>query len=236
MKRLTPLEGYDLYAGNYRKDHPYLDTFMEGAESESWVRALDALLADHPRVVAVDAGCGDGRTLGRWARRIEKHELGETVTLWGLDFSPKMVEAARGRIKGVRWQVVDVGNLEAVAAWTQAHGPADLVSAFFLVVHFDRPERFFQCMAALLAPGGRLVMNTIPQPKAPELRASGKPVVIEAWDHTADEMVVCGHEAGFQLTHRQDFTEANEVISTLLEWTKAPQEGPGELSGVGQLH
>jgi len=219
MKRLTPLEGYDLYAGNYRKDHPYLDTFMEGGESEAWIRALDALLAEKEKVVAVDVGCGDGRTLGRWARRVEKHELLERVTLWGLDFSPKMIEAARGRVKGVKWEVTDVGNLEAVKAWRQAHGPADLVSAYFLVVHFDRPERFFRCMAGLLAPGGRLVMNTIPQPKAPELRASGKPVMIEAFDHTAEEMIFCGEEAGFTLTRpAQDYTEANQLISTLLEW------------------
>jgi len=218
MKRLTPLEGYDLYAGNYRKDHPYLDTFMEGGESEAWIRALEALLAEKTSVVAVDAGCGDGRTLGRWARRVEKHGLLERITLWGLDFSPKMIEAARGRVKGVKWQVADVGNLEAVAAWRQAHGPADLVSAYFLVVHFDRPERFFKCMAGLLTPGGRLVMNTIPQPKAPELRASGKPVMIEAFDHTAEEMIFCGEEAGFTLERRQDYTEANQLISTLLEW------------------
>lgn len=218
MKRLTPLEGYDLYAGNYRKDHPYLDSFMEGAESESWIRAMEALLAERPRVIAVDAGCGDGRTLGRWARRIEKQERAGQVELWGLDFSPKMIEAARGRVKGVRWDVVDVGDPEAVARWRGAHGAVDLVSAFFLVVHFDRPERFFACMAGLLSPAGRLVMNTIPQPSAPELRASGKPVVIEAWDHGADEMVACGEEAGFVLERRQDFTEANQLVSTLLEW------------------
>jgi hypothetical protein len=74
-------------------------------------------------------------------------------------------------------------------------------------------------MKALMAPGGRLVMNTIPQPKAPELRASGKPVMIEAFDHTSEEMVFCGEEAGFELTRPpQDFTEANQLISTLLEW------------------
>jgi ubiquinone/menaquinone biosynthesis C-methylase UbiE len=220
MKRLSPLAGYDLYAGNYRKDHPYLDTFMEGAESASWIRALDDLLAEREQVVAVDAGCGDGRTLGRWARRLEKHELTERVELWGLDFSPKMIEAGRGRVKGVKWEVIDVGNLEAIAAWSKANGPADLVSAFFLVVHFDRPERFFKCMAGLLSPGGRLVMNTIPQPKAPELRASGKPVMIEAFDHTAEEMIFCGKEAGFELLNKEDFTEANQLISTLLEWRK----------------
>ncbi len=206
MKRLTPLEGYDLYAGNYRKDHPYLDTFMEGGESESWIRALDALLAERPRVVALDAG----------------YELTERVTLWGTDFSPKMIEAARGRVKGVKWEVLDVGNLEAVARWRATNGPADLVSAFFLVVHFDRPERFFRCMAGLLSPGGKLVMNTIPQPKAPELRASGKPVMIEAFDHTAEEMIFCGEEAGFALERRQDYTEANQLISTLLEWNLPP--------------
>jgi len=219
MKRLTPRAGYELYAGDYRKDHPHLDSFMDGAESESWNRTLDALLADRPRVVALDAGCGDGRTLGRWQRRLEKHELLDRVTLWGIDFSPKMIEAARGRIKGPRWQVADLANPVAVEAWRRASGPADLVSAFFLLVHFDRPERFFAAMAGLLARGGRLVMNTIPQPQAPEIRAQGKPVVIEAWDHGADEVIGCGLKAGFGLVGREDFSEKDEVVSTLLEWT-----------------
>lgn len=220
MKRLSPLTGYDLYAGNYRKDHPHLDSFMDGAESESWYRALDALLAERPSVVAHDAGCGDGRTLGRWVRGIEKRGLQDRVVLWGTDFSPKMIQAARGRIKGARWDVLDFGTPEKVDAWTAVNGRADLVSAFFVVVHFDRPERFFACMAALAADGGRLVMNTIPQPKVPELWASGKPIAIEAWDHTPEEVIFCGEEAGFVLNRRQDFTFQNEVISTLLEWRK----------------
>lgn len=221
MKRLPPLEGYDLYAGNYRKDHPHLDSFMDGAESEAWYRALEALLADHETIVAHDAGCGDGRTLGRWVRGVEKRGLTDRVTLWGTDFSPKMIQAARGRIKGARWDVLDFGTPDKVNAWTKVNGRADLVSAFFVVVHFDRPERFFRCMDALLSPGGKLVMNTIPQPKVPELWASGKPITIEAFDHTADEMVFCGEEAGFTLDRRQEFTFQEEIISTLLEWTKS---------------
>lgn len=219
MKRLTPLEGYDLYAKDYRKDHPHLDSFMDGAESESWIRNLDGLLADRPRVVALDAGCGDGRTVGRWARRIEKQALGDRVTLWGTDFSPRMIEAARGRIKGMQWAVLDVSDPAAVLAWRQAHGPADLVSAFFLLVHFDQAARFFDAMAGLLAPGGRLIMNTIRQPSAPELRAQGKPVVIEAWDYRPEEVLEAAEAAGFEVTHRQDFEEAGQVISTLMEMT-----------------
>lgn len=218
MKRLTPLEGYDLYAGNYRKDHPFLDTFMEGGESESWIRALDALLIDHAQVVAFDAGCGDGRTVGRWQRRIEKHELTERVTLWGADFSPKMIEVARGRIKGPRWLVLDLEDLAAVEAWRNEHGPADLVSAFFLLVHFDQAERFFTAMVSLMKAGSRLVMNTIRQPTAPELWAQGKPVVIEAWDYAAEDVIRYGSEAGLTLLRSQDFTEKEEIVATLLEW------------------
>ena len=40
-----------------------------------------------------------------------------------------------------------------------------------------------------------------------------------AFDHTAEEMIFCGEEAGFTLTRpAQDYTEANQLISTLLEW------------------
>ena len=228
MKRLSPLAGYNLYAGNYRKDHPHLDSFMDGAESEAWYRALEALLIDHPHIITHDAGCGDGRTLGRWVRGIEKRGLTDRVSLWGTDFSPKMISAARGRIKGAQWDVLDFGTPDKTTAWTKVNGKADLVSAFFVVVHFDRPERFFKCMAALLSPGGKLIMNTIPQPKVPELWASVKPITIEAWDHTPDEMVFCGEEAGFTLDRRQDFTFQNEVVSTLLEWTWAPPLSTGD--------
>jgi cyclopropane fatty-acyl-phospholipid synthase-like methyltransferase len=130
-----------------------------------------------------------------------------------------MLEAARGRVKGVRWDQLDLGSPEAVAAWTAAHGRADLVSAWFVLVHFDRVERFFAGATALVAPGGRLVMNTIPQPSAPELRAQGKPIVIEAWDHTAEEAVALGQDAGFTLTGREDFHDQGQLVSTLLEWT-----------------
>jgi len=224
MKRLPPREGYDLYAKDYRKDHPLLDSFMEGAEGESFFGALEGLLADRPTVRALDAGCGDGRTLGRWVRGIEKRGLTERVELWGADFSPKMIEAARGRVKGPRYTVLDLSSGPALTAWTADHGAVDLVAAFFLLVHFDRPERFFACMDLLLAPGGRLILNTIPQPSAPELRAQGKPIVIEAWDHTAEEVAFCGAEAGFVLDHQQDYFEAGKLISTLMEWTKPGPE------------
>jgi ubiquinone/menaquinone biosynthesis C-methylase UbiE len=218
MKRLSPRAGYDLYAGDYRKDHPHLDSFMDGAETRSWTQALGLLLAQRPRVRTLDVGCGDGRTLGRWRRRVEKEGWGERVELWGTDLSPKMVEAARGRVKGVLWEVLDIGSPAAVAAWKSAHGPADLVSAWFVLVHFDRVERFFAGASGLMVPGSRLVMNTIPQPTAPPLRAQGKPIVIEAWDHGADEVVAAGQDAGLRLTDREDFHQGTEVISTLLEW------------------
>lgn len=218
MKRLTPREGYDLYAKDYRKDHAYLDTFMDGAESEAWTRALETLLEHQSQIIAMDAGCGDGRTLGRWRRRIETRALIERVELWGTDVSPKMLEAARGRVKGLNWDTLDLGNPGAVAAWRQAHGAVDLLSAYFLLVHFDRVEKFFAGCAALMAPGGRLVMNTIRQPSAPELRAMGKPIVIEAWDHRPEEVLALGRDAGFELVSRQDFEEKGEVVSTLLDW------------------
>ena len=211
-----------MYAGNYRKDHPHLDSFMDGAESEAWTRALEILLADRPRVMAVDLGCGDGRTLGRWQRKVEKNGWTERVQLWGTDLSPKMIEAARGRIKGPKWGLLDLGVPAEVKAWREANGPADLVSAFFLLVHFDQPDQFFAGVAGLSAPGTRLVLNTIPQPSAPELRASGKPIMIEAWDHTVEEVSEAGRLAGFELTASQDYTEKEEVISTLMEWVYRP--------------
>lgn len=220
MKRLKAREGYDLYANNYRKDHPYLDSFMDGAESQAWLRALDDRLAAQVSVVALDAGCGDGRTLGRWVRAAEKRGVAERVSFHGADISPKMLEAARGRVKGPAWHVLNLASAEQTGAWANQHGAADIVSAFFVLVHFDRPKIFFTAMTTLLAPGGRLVMNTFPQPSAPELKASGKPIVIAAWDHDAEDVIAAGETAGLTLLNREDFFEKDALVSTLLEWRK----------------
>ena len=220
MKRLNSREGYDLYAAGYRKDYPHLDSFMDGAESAAWYRAFEALLSDHERVTALDAGCGDGRTLGRWVRGIAKRELADRVEFHGADVSAKMLEAARGRITGPRWHVLDLASPDAVASWSNQFGPADLISAFFVVVHFEKLKTFFTAVQALLAEGGRLVMNTIPQPSAPQLRAGGKPLVIASWDHTAEEVITAGETAGFTLERQEDFHDKDELVSTLLEWKK----------------
>jgi ubiquinone/menaquinone biosynthesis C-methylase UbiE len=219
MKRLPPREGYDLYARDYRKDHAHLDSFMNGAESQAWQRALDDRLA-LPSVIVLDAGCGDGRTLGRWVRAAKKRGVADRVVFHGADLSPKMLEAARARVKGPRWHQLDLGSPSQTADWSKQFGPADVVSAFFVLVHFARVEPFFAAMRTLLAPGGRLVMNTLPQPEPPELQASGKPIVIEAWDHRAEDVIAGGEAAGLTLLSREDFFEKGDLVSTLLEWKK----------------
>jgi ubiquinone/menaquinone biosynthesis C-methylase UbiE len=219
MKRVSPREGYDLYAASYKKDHPHLDSFMDGAESIAWFRALEALVVQN-RVVALDIGCGDGRTLGRWVRGVEKRGWADRVEFHGADISPKMLEVARGRIAGPSWHLLDLELLQSASDWSLHHGPAGLVSAFFVLVHFERPEVFFENIGALLRTGGKLVMNTLPQPSAPELRAGGKPLVIEAWDHKAEDVVEAGETAGFALERREDFHENGQLVSTLLEWVK----------------
>ena len=219
MKRLSSREGYDLYAADYRKDHAHLDSFMGGAESAAWYRALDALLLTGP-VTALDVGCGDGRTLGRWIRGVGKRGLTDRVRFHGADISPKMLAAARARVAGAVWHLLDLGSRGEAQDWTSRFGPAGLVSAFFVLVHFERPAVFFENCSVLLEPGGRLIMNTLPQPRAPELRAGGKPIVIEAWDHRAEDVVAAGETAGFLLERREDFHERDELVSTLLEWRK----------------
>jgi len=218
MKRLSSRQGYDLYAADYRKDHAHLDSFMNGAESAAWLRALDQLLAQRAAVTALDVGCGDGRTLKRWLRAVENRGLGTRVALHGADISPKMLEAARARVPGVLWHLLDLASLGACREWNRRFGHADLLSAFFVLVHFDRIEPFFEGAAALLSPGGKLVMNTLPQPSPPELSASGKPIVIEAWDHRAEDVLAAGERAGFTLERREDFHERGQLVSTLLEW------------------
>lgn len=218
MKRVSAEQGYDLYAQEYRRDHAHLDSFMDGGETEAWLWAVEQALSSKPKLRVMDAGCGDGRTLGRWMRRIEKKEWQSRMEVWGTDISAGMIRAARARIDGVHWDRLDLANRQACQNWAQSRGLCDVISAFFVMVHFDSIDIFFDAIRPLLAPGGYLVVNSIPQPQAPELRVGGKPITIEAWDHRIEDVLERAQDQGFNLVSRRDYFEKNQLTSVLLTW------------------
>lgn len=217
MNTLPPREGYDLYAGEYRKDHAHLDSFDWETAGSLWKKACMTLWEVKSNPLALDAGCGDGRTMGRWSRWLKDRP---PLRLWGLDISPAMVAQARKRVPGAHFSVVDLGSLAAVRSWTGENGRADLVSSFFVLVHFSLPADYFKAMAELCAPGGSLVMNTIPQKSPPVLQAGGRKFTIKAYDHGEAEVEKAALEGGFKKKEKAVLSEDGQWVSTVYLWQR----------------
>jgi len=110
----------------------------EGRDVDGEARLADAMAPRGARVL--DAGCGQGRLGSYLAAR------GHDVT--GVDLDPLLVDVARSRTPGARWEVADL----AAAGW--APGPFDLVVSAGNVLAFvapaDRPA-VLRNLAARLA-------------------------------------------------------------------------------------
>jgi SAM-dependent methyltransferase len=87
----------------------YIERFRrmaaEGVDLGGEARLLDAMLARRSRVL--DAGCGPGRVGAELAAR------GHVVV--GVDFDPKLIEAARIDHPGPTWVVADLAALDLAA-------------------------------------------------------------------------------------------------------------------------
>ncbi|AOT57523.1 MULTISPECIES: class I SAM-dependent methyltransferase [Streptomyces] len=114
--------------------------------------ALD-WLADRlpPGARVLDVGSGTGRPA---AERLVR--AGFDVT--GIDVSAEMVRVARERVPGARFERADVRTFEPPA------GGYDAVCAFFPLLVMDQPEvaDSLTRMASWVAPGGALVLATVP--------------------------------------------------------------------------
>ena len=102
----------------------------------------------------LDIGCGTGDALDAFARH---RWVGH-----GIDFSPKMVELARGRTADFHESVtVSCGDCTDSAAWPD--GPFDVVVSFSSVVNHLPDARsweaFFRRASEVLRPGGTLVFT-----------------------------------------------------------------------------
>jgi SAM-dependent methyltransferase len=101
----------------------------------------------------LDVGCGAGATTIEAARRV-----GSDGRVWGLDISPEMIDAARGRsaAPNLEWVVAD-----AVEYDLPMDG-FDAIISRFGVMFFSDPERAFRHLHAACRPGGRLVAAVWP--------------------------------------------------------------------------
>ncbi|MEI8093446.1 MAG: class I SAM-dependent methyltransferase [Spirochaetales bacterium] len=226
MENLDPADGYDRYAPYYKKDHLNLDSFDWTVAGAWWREALVALETREPLesrkapLVLLDAGCGDGRSLSRF----EKWIAGKPGTdLQGCDISREMVKLAAQKVHTATVGPLDVEDEDERTAWVAQHGRADLLSAFFLLVHIDREADFFEAMTQLLAPKGILLMNTIPQRKPPVLVAGTKKFTILSHHHNLDAVREAGYDAGLDLIREHTIEEDFQVVSTVFWWQSRAQ-------------
>ena len=94
----------------------------------------------------VDLGCGPGNSTELLVQRFPQAEV------VGVDNSPAMLESARQRLPGVRFELADIG------AW-QPSQPQDLIYANAALQWVPGHEQLFPRLFSLLAPGGVLAVQ-----------------------------------------------------------------------------
>ncbi|MFD8981411.1 class I SAM-dependent methyltransferase [Streptomyces sp. NPDC059564] len=136
------------------------------------IEAVDWLAERLPRGARVlDVGSGTGRpTADRLVR------AGCEVT--GIDVSAAMVEAARSRVPGARFEQADVRTYTPPGP-----GGYDAVCSFFPLLVMDQPEvaAALERMASWVAPGGYFVLATVPGDiRGLDIEWMGHPVTVSS--------------------------------------------------------
>jgi len=212
MEYLEPREGYDRFARDYRKEYTHLDSFdWEKARPLLW-EAIDSVCnatSGSAAPALLDAGCGDGRVLGRVQRHLKERDF--SAELWGWDLSPGMLKAAVARLEdGPRLVCRDiedpVGGKEAPVQ------RFSLVWAFFVLVHLTDTTLFFSSLRAAMADKGTIILNNIPQKEGFQVKYAGKGFVIEYYHHEDAEITEALEKSGWTV----DLTQAGEW-STLIK-------------------
>jgi demethylmenaquinone methyltransferase / 2-methoxy-6-polyprenyl-1,4-benzoquinol methylase len=127
-----------------------MNRLMTAGLDRRW-RRLTARAAVRPGDRVLDACCGTGDLA------VEAVRLGGRVT--GLDFSPRMLERARRKAPGVEWVQGDVLELPF------EDGSFEAATVGFGVRNVSDLERGIAELRRVLAPGGRLAILEITQPR-----------------------------------------------------------------------
>ena len=148
IERLTPREGYDLWANSYDATANPVVALDE--------RVVPAAFGSLAGLRVVDAGCGTGRHLVRL--------VASAANVVGMDFSLGMLQVARQRCPAVPLVWADLQE-----SWPLASGSFDLVVCALVGEHLERLTPVLAEAARVLVPGGRLVFSVY----HPEMAASG---------------------------------------------------------------
>jgi ubiquinone/menaquinone biosynthesis C-methylase UbiE len=200
-KHVSPQEGYDLYSPYYKKDHDYLDSFDWGPAR----RLLTPLLKPERRIL--DIGAGDGRIGMRLAKDYPGY--------FACDISRNMLKilTSKPQLQGKSIQC------EATMLPFKENS-FDILLAFFLIVHIDKLDHFFQESFRILKPGGHLLLNNIPQHTAPILQAGEEKIIIDSSYHSDKEVYQLAEEAGFFLKASHEEIQRENKVSTVMLFTR----------------
>lgn len=159
--------GSGLLGDSARRDYAAkLERFNAFAAPE--LRQVSAALGLEPGMQVLDAGCGTGEMLGRW-----REQVGPAGLVIGLDLA--QAHLARARAKHVPALL-----LQADAAQPALRpGSFDLVWSLNTINHLRAPQVGIGALAALLKPGGRLVLA----------QSSFLPDMYFAWDARLERLV-----------------------------------------------
>jgi trans-aconitate 2-methyltransferase len=125
--------------------NPALYTRFEDERTRPAVDLLARVALDRP-ALAIDLGCGPGNSTALIAARFPDAEV------VGLDTSPAMLEAARKRLPGARFEQADA------ATWVPARAP-DLIFANAVLHWLPDHASLLPRLLGHLAPGGVLAVQ-----------------------------------------------------------------------------
>lgn len=148
----------------YDKFANFYDLCLDKTYAEHREQAADALDLREGLTV-VDVGCGTGASFPSIMARI-----GGSGRLIGADASPGMLKKAAGRSRRMNWDnvellKVEVGDVEKRRVMREEIGRIDRVLCFLSLSVIDAYEEVLDEWFNALAPGGRLVIADVHNPK-----------------------------------------------------------------------
>ena len=203
-------------AGDYdRIAEPYADAFFDELDRKPFDRDLLDRFARSVTGLVCDLGCGPGHVTGYLASR--------RVNAIGLDLSPRMIEIARRRNPGGRYEVGDMRHLDVPA------GSFGGILSLYALIHFRRDAivPILREMYRVLRPIGRsLLACHRGQGEVHAEERFGQPVSLDATLFEPDELAGYVAAAGFvvdeTLTRKPyDFEYQAEKIYILATKTSA---------------
>lgn len=188
----------------------YADELADELERKPLDRALLRCFAEltaHVDGPVADVGCGPGHVAYQLA------DLGCDVV--GIDVSPRMIELARSRFPGLRFEVGSMLDLPADDEWAGA-------AALYSMIHLDPAQRAAACvqLARAIRPGGTLLVAFhVSDPR----HASGQIQHLDEW--WGEPVDLDGYFLDPAEVTR-DLTDAGFTVSATLRREPVPGEYP----------